>query len=563
MNLTIRHFPASSADIQPDPGKMHNCLFTGLYEEEIEVNSKTRRFYTYLAPDLTASRPVLVTALPSDADPVQFLRESGLTELAAEEKLYVILAVPDNGGWDTAGRDADYLNAVYKKILGREHYILVQECIYLIGVGDGSTPVHEAAAKMPENWSGVASTGTICEEITDFLHTQAFADGPVQMPVYMALPVENRASDRLLAYWQAQNRTTSETYSGEGADLIFRPSPLNRQFSINDVQVSEIRLTYETSEYSDLQRTIRRFWQFLKKNRRHRGIARKHMRPYTDWREYGAEEYSTEIDGYTRTWLEYVPESVRNGNTEVPLVVVMHGRTQSSEIIFDLTSMAWAAEQFGFIAVFPRAGIYRMSENSVPNVPLWQGNCAGKNFDDVKFIRTVVSEEERRRKIDHSRIYACGFSSGGCMSYDLGIQASDLFAAICCFSGFGVRFHNGIREDDTRTPVRPIGTKMIVGAEDNAFADTQADNPYGLQDGVSKALTRWAEAFSSTEYSEYSVGGKRYKVHMNQRGIPMVTVCTVDDMPHAVYPSESFEAYEFFYQFSRIEGELYYMGRKV
>lgn len=560
MDLTIRHFPEEFTGMQPDPRKMHNCLFTGFYEEEVRVNGESRRFYSYLTEDLTASRPALVIAIPSDADPVQFMRESGLGKLAAEEKLYIFLAV-SQGEWDGKGRDADYLNALYKKLLGREHYILVQECIYMIGIGDGLTAAHEACIKMPENWSGIAGTGMIGEEITYFLRTQAFAEGPIQMPVYLALTEENLASDQLTAYWKSQNGTLSEIRTG--TEQIFSPSYITGKFSINDVQCSEIRITHVNSAYSDLQEMIVRFWQFLKRNRRHRGIARKHMRPYADWREYGAEEYSAEVDGYTRTWLEYVPESVRNSGKSVPLVVVMHGRTQSSEIIFDLTSMSWAAEQFGFIAVFPRAGIYQMSENSVPNVPLWQGNHNGRNFDDVKFIRTVVAEEERRRTIDHTRIYACGFSSGGCMSYDLGIQASDLFAAICCFSGFGVRYHNGKREDDTRTPVRPIGVKLIVGARDDAFADAGADNPYGLKDGVAKAVTRWAETFGSLEYGEYSVGGRRYKVHTDRQGIPMLTVCTVDDMPHAVYPSESFEAYEFFCQFSRIDGELYYMGRKV
>ena len=264
-----------------------------------------------------------------------------------------------------------------------------------------------------------------------------------------------------------------------------------------------------------------------------------------------------------REWYEYIPDKIKNSDQNAPLVLMMHGRTQSAEIIFDLSGMSWAAEQYGFIAVFPQAGFYQMKPDAVPNVPFGSGYSEGKNINDIGFIRRMVCDISTRRKIDSTRIYAAGFSSGGLMSYRLAAEASDMFAAICCFSGFGAVYRDGKHTAEILKPGNKIGVLLLVGAKDNAFADENQNNQYHLTDEVLKALDVWKEELGCTETGSYRCGGHNYIVHFNKQGIPLLTVCTIDDMPHAIYPTESFEAYEYLSQFSRKNGKLYFMNREV
>ena len=48
--LEVKTFPQNLAEIQPDPAHISRCLFTGLFEETVDVNGKPRKFYTYLKP---------------------------------------------------------------------------------------------------------------------------------------------------------------------------------------------------------------------------------------------------------------------------------------------------------------------------------------------------------------------------------------------------------------------------------------------------------------------------------------------------------------------------------
>jgi poly(3-hydroxybutyrate) depolymerase len=52
----------------------------------------------------------------------------------------------------------------------------------------------------------------------------------------------------------------------------------------------------------------------------------------------------------------------------------------------------------------------------------------------VKFIRQIGADVIRQLSIDAHRIYFAGFSSGGGMCARLGVEASDLIAAVACHS---------------------------------------------------------------------------------------------------------------------------------
>jgi len=138
--------------------------------------------------------------------------------------------------------------------------------------------------------------------------------------------------------------------------------------------------------------------------------------------------------GVDRSYRIHVPAGLPPGE-EVPLVVGLHGGLGSGQQFEEANHVDEVADEGGFIAVYPDGttndqGMYRT----------WNGGyCCGPaaltQVDDVGFIRALVGEVESEYPIDTDRVYAMGHSNGGIMSYRLGCQAADVFAAVGVVAG--------------------------------------------------------------------------------------------------------------------------------
>lgn len=563
MSIPIKAWP-DIGQIELDPKDMHKTLVSGLYEEIVSIGGKDRKILTYLPEGITATRPALIVVPPACENPVDFLIASDLCEFAQKEQVFVFVLEAENSAWNYDGTDADFLNVVSDYVHNRKKYIIVLECIYAMGFGDGSTVVQQAAVHKPQQWSGIATCGNIDDAIKNYIAKNAFADGPEQMPVYMEVTSNTPANDSILSYWKQQNDSDETVFSGEDTQVILFPKIMNKYRSVDNEKIAQIRLNYvDALEECNLPECIARYWHFLQRFRRHRAQINKHLRYFAEGISYGCTYHEIEHEGWTRTWYEYVPESVKNSQKPVPIMVVLHGRTQSSEIIFDLTMMSRTAEEYGFIALFPRAGVYQMASTDIRNVPYWLGNYKGVPFDDVGFIRKMVADVATRNTVDMERIYACGFSSGGMMSHQLAVDASDLFAAVCLFSGIcSVNAENG---ETAKVPQHKIGFKYIVGDKDKFFGvPIDPTSPYNLPAGSSTVLSTWAKAWDLDPFVyTCSYGDWKNTTSVNKQGIPLLHTSLVRNMDHAVFPSESYIAYEHCIRYARKNGELYYMGRKV
>jgi polyhydroxybutyrate depolymerase len=138
------------------------------------------------------------------------------------------------------------------------------------------------------------------------------------------------------------------------------------------------------------------------------------------------------VDGIIRTYVYYLPSSPSH-DVQVPLVLAFHGAGGSGKTFADRTKLTAQAERDGFIAVFPGAAFY---QNGAVNNRRWNdGRTPDDGIDDVKFVRTLVSELSKQLasgpglKIDPNRAFATGFSNGGIFSLRLACEAADLIAA--------------------------------------------------------------------------------------------------------------------------------------
>jgi poly(hydroxyalkanoate) depolymerase family esterase len=130
----------------------------------------------------------------------------------------------------------------------------------------------------------------------------------------------------------------------------------------------------------------------------------------------------------------YTPENYQVEQA-VPLVVMLHGCTQTAVDFANGTAMNQLAEQHGFILLYPQqtsSANHKRCWNWF--LPANQQRGCGEPARIVGMVKNV-QRNTARWKIDPARIYVAGLSAGACMATILGTTYSDLFAAIGIHSG--------------------------------------------------------------------------------------------------------------------------------
>jgi polyhydroxybutyrate depolymerase len=131
----------------------------------------------------------------------------------------------------------------------------------------------------------------------------------------------------------------------------------------------------------------------------------------------------------------HVPPAARC-QRQTPLVMLFHGGGGNGAQAANSYQMNPIADREGFFVVYPDGtaaapGLGLLTWNS--------GYCCAYAYDnrvdDVGFVRALVASLKSSYPIDPERIYATGFSNGAMMTYRLGAELSELFAAIAPVAG--------------------------------------------------------------------------------------------------------------------------------
>ena len=572
--LELKEIPEDMSTLPVDMAHPNRTLIHGCYRETVQVGGRMREFLTYIPKDLEYCQPCLVVVPPSNADPLAYLQTSGLQQLAEEKQLYVHLMVSGGEPWVTDGSDADFMNAVYVAIQGRDHYVTMQDNIYACGMGDGAVIAHQAAQKMASEWSGLFTFGALSVplDLDTVSSTQAQEQGGLklkidiqktQIPVWVVAQQESANLQSAIDYWKVQNKVTGEPLSGQGADQIWMPAPVRKTSEVNEEQIAQVRVTLGNEEVN--ADALNMVWSYIGLARRHRSFGKKALRYYKDPIACGATLHEMDFQGMRRLWYEYVPTAC-TPEKKWPLVLCMHGRGGTAETFFDISGMSAVAEERKFIAIFPQASIHQQKPNGLKNVLYWNGSYEGESFDDVAFISSVVEDAASRLPVDRGRIYSSGQSSGGIMADVLCNSASDLFAACVSWSGMyhPQKVH---RKYEPSEPVIP--TLFLVGANDRRCmaAEPDPDFPFSLVPELKADIMAKLERYSldRADMQTWSSEPITWYCYPDKQGVPMLTVGVVDGMAHANYPEESWISYDqFLCQFSKDEqGRLCYRGNIV
>jgi polyhydroxybutyrate depolymerase len=129
-----------------------------------------------------------------------------------------------------------------------------------------------------------------------------------------------------------------------------------------------------------------------------------------------------DIGGVTRTYISQLPEA-----KPAPLVVVLHGNTQTGADMRLRTSWSLVANRERFGVIYPD-GLNHAWADLRPGSKR-AGRVPPAGTDDVAFIVKLIEKFVADGTIDPKRVYITGLSNGGAMTITLACARADLFAA--------------------------------------------------------------------------------------------------------------------------------------
>ncbi len=125
----------------------------------------------------------------------------------------------------------------------------------------------------------------------------------------------------------------------------------------------------------------------------------------------------------------YVPEGLAQ---RAPLVVVLHGCTQSAALYDEGSGWSRLAERHGFAVLFPE-----QQRSNNPNLCFnwFQPGDTRRGSGEAASIRAMVAQMVEDHGIDPERVYVTGLSAGGAMASAMLAAYPDLFAGGAIIAG--------------------------------------------------------------------------------------------------------------------------------
>jgi poly(hydroxyalkanoate) depolymerase family esterase len=146
------------------------------------------------------------------------------------------------------------------------------------------------------------------------------------------------------------------------------------------------------------------------------------------------QQYMYQDSTNSHPYFVYTPTTSHVG-TAVPLLVMLHGCTQTAADFAAGTRMNQLAEQYGFIVVYPQ------QTRKANRTLCWNWFRSAHQFRDrgeparIAHMVQAIRQDTSQWTIDSNQIYVVGASAGAAMAVILAATYPDLFAAIGVHSG--------------------------------------------------------------------------------------------------------------------------------
>jgi len=132
----------------------------------------------------------------------------------------------------------------------------------------------------------------------------------------------------------------------------------------------------------------------------------------------------------TRTYKLYVP--ARTSDSPMPIVVMLHGCTQSADDFAAGTRMNRLADEHGFLVVYPEQAA---DANPSKCWNWFKAQDQVRDQGEPSLIAGIVRDVAARHGADPRRIFVAGLSAGAAMAVVLGETYPELFAGVGVHSG--------------------------------------------------------------------------------------------------------------------------------
>ena len=573
-------------------------FISGFYEFKIPIGGTERRVMWYIPEDARPSTAGILLVPPGKVSIDEFMENSNWIEIADSEetKERLIISVVESGpeGWNVseeygnAEGDVAYLTAACQLFSLRTVACVHEAKRYIIGYKDGANMAMMAAMWDPAAYAGAAAIAPtdvpadyISRAETDFAlnlygyedpgHTHGIKKGDIPVPALLI--GEDWLDDSTAAKHFRKICGCAEKAALVDAEIKAYVRETEAEYPVNqDGECYRVWIGKMADPAKDLGKKInRKIWKsFLYPVRRWMGDPGGDLRVTEDpVMDLGMEYHYETVDGFKREWYVYVPDLVaEKPEQKVPLVIACHGYSCTGEIYIGNSEWTRVADDYGFIVAFPTA-TPGCIDSAAPeggvspdNVPLPAWNCdpdAKDRPNEIAFFEHMINDICSEHAIDTGRMYITGHSNGSMITSWLALAKPEWFAAAAPCSGilYMIGTEKCLEAEETKNRKKvELPIWMQGGTEEPWLLDGIPEN----DNRTVKSIKAWWKlndmpGEAPDEYMDKVVYNGRWNDwFFDKNRIPMLRYSSIDYMPHAKLPEQSYRIWEdFFSHFSRLE----------
>lgn len=237
------------------------------------------------------------------------------------------------------------------------------------------------------------------------------------------------------------------------------------------------------------------------------------------------QQRSVTVDGKARTFLVIPPTVAPKPDQRFPLVLVFHGDGGSARSFHDAWPFEHAVNGEAFV-------VYLDGRNAT-----WDLETLAKN-QDLAYVDEVVKTLEATSPIDHARIFATGYSSGGFFSNVLACHRPGLLRAIASNAG-GAPYN--------QATTWPNGFPKCPGQEPVAMLALHGEQDHGVTlDSGRYSAEYWAYINGCKADEMEPTGYAECKAYRGCKPGKAVGFCQIGPLGHWVWDHAAEATWAFF-----------------
>lgn len=258
--------------------------------------------------------------------------------------------------------------------------------------------------------------------------------------------------------------------------------------------------------------------------------ARPAADPLPDGAAFLTASYSSQAG--TRAYKLYVPANLPEGRR--PLVVMLHGCTQSPDDFAAGTRMNSLAEEFGVLVAYPAQPT---SANANRCWNWFNPEDQRRDRGEPSLLAGITRQIMRDHDVDPARVYIAGLSAGGAAAAIMAAAYPDLYAAVGIHSGLPVGAARDIPSAFTAmrqgSAADRLGDRAIPAIIFHGDQDTTVNPRNG--DAVAGQFAGPASGSRLTSQRGQASGGHAYSrtVRSDDKGRTLGEVWTIHGAGHA------------------------------